>query len=323
MTAQMRTGPAAGDPAFRGIDPPALAQVIKQLRDAQAAISGWLNGHRPPAGVSQAGYRQADQVAHWVSGQLGMLERRYNFAITHPDPGGGVDTPPVPRPAPAPKRTGGPPGGTPRPVRPPSRTSPVHKVAPTPHGAGDLGGYPDRPAAQKAARADALAVAAAVRGGKAVPDAVWRRLKADAGDPDYTETLYARLGPAGAAGLVGAAHGDAARLKAIRESLGTSSHHMTMDVKWLRTFLAEAGRAGVRPSAVLVVTEADLSARTREAVARLHLDGTMHAEAAPPDGHGTPHRPGAPQHPASTPTSTPSTPKSTPSIPKSTPSNVA
>ncbi|QKG26527.1 hypothetical protein [Actinomadura verrucosospora] len=314
MTAQMRTGPAARDPDFRGIDPPALAQVIKQLRDAQAAISGWLNGHRPPAGVSQAGYRQADQVAHWVSGQLGMLERRYNFAVSHPDPGGGVDAPPVPRPAPAPKRTGGTPGGTPRPVRPPGRTSPVHKVAPTPHGAGDLGGYPDRPAAQKAARADALAVAAAVRGGKAVPDAVWKRLKADAGDPDYTETLYARLGPEGAAGLVGAAHGDAARLKVIQESLGTSSRHLTIDVKWLRAFLAEADRAGVRPSAVRVVTEADLSARTREAVARLHLDGTVHAEAAPPDGQAAPHHPaGTQQHPTSTPQHPTSIPKSTPS----------
>ncbi|MEU9018872.1 hypothetical protein [Actinomadura sp. NPDC048394] len=314
MTAQMRTGPAARDPEFRGIDPPALDQVIKQLRDAQAAIAGWLNGHRPPAGVPAAGYRDADQVAHWVSGQLGMLARRYNFAITHPDPGGGVDAPPAPKPAPAPKRTGGAPGGTPRPVRPPSRTSPVRTVAPTPRGAGDLGGYPDRPAAQKAARADALAVAAAVQGGKPVPDAVWKRLKADAGDPDYTETLYARLGPAGAADLVRAAHGDAARLKAVRESLGTSSHHLTMDVKWLRAYLAEADRAGVRPAAVQVVTEANMSARTREALVKLHLDARMHAEGAPT---GASPQPQSTAHPQSTPD-----PKSTPQ-PKSTPSNVA
>ncbi|MWA01266.1 hypothetical protein F8568_012905 [Actinomadura sp. LD22] len=307
MTAQMRTGPAARDPEFRGIDPPALDQVIRQLRDAQAAISGWLTGHRPPAGVSQAGYRQADEVAHWVSGQLGMLARRYNFAITHPDPGGGVDAPPAPKPAPAPKRTGGAPGGTPRPVRPPSRTAPVRKVAPTPHGAGDLGGYPDRPAAQKAARADALAVAAAVQAGRPVPDAVWKRLEDGAGDPDYTETLYARLGPAGAADLVRAAHGDAARLRAVRGSLGTSSRHLAMDVKWLRAYLAEADRAGVRPAAVRVVTEADMSARTREALVELHLDARMHAEGAPNTA----------PHPKSTPE-----PKSTPH-PKSTPSNVA
>ncbi|MFB4299374.1 hypothetical protein [Actinomadura sp. NTSP31] len=296
MTAQMRTGPAARDPEFRGIDPPALDQVIRQLRDAQAAISGWLNGHRPPAGVSQAGYRQADQVAHWASGQLGMLTRRYNFAVTHPDPGGGVDAPPAPKPAPSPPRTGSPaPGGTPHPVRPPRRTSPVRKVAPTPRGAGDLGGYPDRPAAQKAARADALAVAAAVQDGKAVPDAVWKRLKADAGDPDYTEALYGRLGPAGAADLVRAAHGDEARLKVIEESLGTSSHHLVMDVTWLRAFLAEADRAGVRPAAVQVVTEAAMSGRTREAIAKLHLDPVMHTQGAP-GPNSTPNHASTPSH---------------------------
>ncbi|MFF0523948.1 hypothetical protein ACFYTC_35065 [Actinomadura nitritigenes] len=327
MTAQMRTGPAARDPDFRGIDPPALDQVIRQLRDAQAAISGWLNGHRPPAGVSQAGYRQADQVAHWVSGQLGMLTRRYNFAVTHPDPGGGVDAPPVPRPAPAPKRTGGSPGGTPRPVRPPARTAPVHKAAPTPRGAGDLGGYPDRPAAQKAARADALAVIAAVQGGKAVPDAVWKRLTADAGDPDYTETLYARLGPAGAAHLVEAAHGDAARLKTVRESLGTSSHHLAMDVKWLRAYLAEADRAGMRPAAVRVVTEANLSARTREALVKLHLDARTHAEGAPSGGQGAPAGAPAPQN-TPPPQNAPAPQNAPPQNgaaphPQSTPSNVA
>ncbi|MDL4819935.1 hypothetical protein [Actinomadura opuntiae] len=302
MSAQMRTGPAARDPEFRGIDPPALDQVIRQLRDAQAAISGWLNGHRPPAGVSQAGYRQADEVAHWAAAQLGMLTRRYNFAVTHPDAGGGVDAPPAPAPAPTPPPTKAPgPGGTPSPVRPPRRTSPVRKVAPTPRGAGDLGGYPDRPAAQKAARADALAVAAAVQGGRAVPDAVWKRLKADARDPDYTETLYERLGPVGAAGLVEAAHGDAARLKVIEESLGTSSHHLAMDVTWLRAFLAEADRAGVRPAAVQVVTEADMSGRTREAIARLHLDPVMHTQSAPArpgsgPGHGAPGGTDAPSH---------------------------
>uniref|UniRef100_UPI001A955137 hypothetical protein n=1 Tax=Actinomadura roseirufa TaxID=2094049 RepID=UPI001A955137 len=143
--------------------------------------------------------------------------------------------------------------------------------APTPHGAGDLGAFPDRPAAAKAARVDAIAVTAALHDHKAVPDAVWKHLKANARDPDYTEKLYERLGPARAADLVAAAHGDPARLKVIEESLGTSSHHLTMDVTWLRAFLAEADRAGVRPAAVRVLTGADMSKRTREAVAKLHL----------------------------------------------------
>uniref|UniRef100_UPI001A954B5E hypothetical protein n=1 Tax=Actinomadura roseirufa TaxID=2094049 RepID=UPI001A954B5E len=102
MTAQMRTGPAARDPGFRGIDPPALNQVIKQLQDAQRAITAWLDGHRPPPGVPAGGYRQADQVAQWAADQLGMLTRRYNFAITHPDGGGGVQATPAPAPGGAP-----------------------------------------------------------------------------------------------------------------------------------------------------------------------------------------------------------------------------
>ncbi|MBX6770024.1 MAG: hypothetical protein IRY90_23210, partial [Actinomadura rubrobrunea] len=82
MTAQMRTGPAARDADFRGIDPPALNQLIRQMQEAAAAIRGWLDTHRPPPGVSAAGYRQADRVAQWTVDQLGMLTRRYNFAVT-------------------------------------------------------------------------------------------------------------------------------------------------------------------------------------------------------------------------------------------------
>ncbi|MES9544237.1 MULTISPECIES: hypothetical protein [unclassified Actinomadura] len=273
MAAQMRTGPAARDPEFRGIDPPALNQVIRQLQDAQNAIQGWLNGHRPPPGVSAAGYRQADEVARWAVEQLGMLTRRYNFAVTHPSPGGGVDVPPAPAPAPSPRKTGGGPVGTPRPVKaPPHRTPPAKAVPqPTPHGAGDIGNFPDRPAAARAARADAVAVTTAVQEGRPVPDSVWRHLKADAGDPDYTEKLYERLGPAAAAELLKAAQGDRARLTAVQQSLGMASHHLPMDVKWLRAFLAEADRAGIRPVAVQVLLGADMSARTREAVARLDL----------------------------------------------------
>ena len=270
MTAQMRTGPAAGDPEFRGIDPPALNQVVKQMQDAQNAIRGWLNAHRPPPGVSAAGYRQADQVARWAADQLGMLSRRYNYAVTHPSPGGGVDAPPPPAPAPAPGRPGRDPVGTPRPVEPPPRRA---MPRPTPRGAGDIGNFPTRQAAGKAAKTDALAVAAAVRDGEPIPGSVWKNLKANADDPDYTEKLYERLGPAAAAELLKAAGGDEAKLKTVRDSMGVSSHHMTMDVKWLRAFLAAADRAGVRPVAVQVLLGSDMSARTRAAVAKLDLTG--------------------------------------------------
>ncbi|NKZ06209.1 hypothetical protein [Actinomadura latina] len=268
MTAQMRTGPAARDPEFRGIDPPALDQVIRQLQDAQNAIQGWLNAHRPPPGVSAAGYRQADQVAQWAADQLGMLSRRYNYAITHPSPGGGVGAPPPPAPAPAPGRPRRAPAGTPRPVEPPPRkTAPK----PTPRGAGDIGNFPDRRAAAKAAKTDALAVVAAVQDGRPVPDSVWKHLKANADDPDYTEKLYERLGPAATADLLKAADEDGAKVKAVQESLGIAGHHLTMDVKWLRAFLAEADRAGVRPIAVQVLLGADMSERTRAAIAELGL----------------------------------------------------
>ncbi|MFA1547515.1 hypothetical protein [Actinomadura chokoriensis] len=309
MTAQMRTGPVARDPEFRGIDPPALNQVIKQLQDAQNAIQSWLNAHRPPPGVSAAGYRQADQVAQWAADQLGMLSRRYNYAITHPSPGGGVGAPTPPAPAPVvPGKPGGAPAGTPQPVKPPpgkttpsktapsktapsktapSKTAPPKTVPhqatfrPTPRGAGDIGNFPTRQAAAKAARTDALVVVTAVQDGRPVPDSVWKHLRANADDPDYTEKLYERLGPAATADLLKAAgeqdargngaDGDGANLKAVQESLGVSSHHMTIDVKWLRTFLAEADRAGIRPVAVQVLTGAGMSERTRAAVAKLDL----------------------------------------------------
>ncbi|GAA1814408.1 hypothetical protein [Actinomadura chokoriensis] len=279
MTAQMRTGPAARDPEFRGIDPPALDRVIRQLQDAQNAIRGWLNAHRPPPGVSAAGYRQADQVAQWAADQLGMLSRRYNYAVTHPSPGGGVDAPPPPAPAPRPGGTAPVPVGTPRPTGPPSpgAAPPKFTPEPTPRGAGDIGDFPTRQAAAKAARTDALTVVAAVQDGRPVPGSVWTHLRANADDPDYTEKLYERLGPAAAADLLKAAGGDEVRLEAVRESLGMSSQHLAMDVKWLRAFLAEADRAGVRPAAVQVLTGAAMSERTRAAIAELGLhDATRH-----------------------------------------------
>ncbi|MFV2176389.1 hypothetical protein ACFHW2_26115 [Actinomadura sp. LOL_016] len=286
MTAQMRTGPAARDPNFRGIDPPALDRLVRQMQDAQSAIRGWLNAHRPPPGVSAAGYRQADEVAQWVGSQLGMLSRRYNYAMTHPD-GGSMQAPPSPAPSPgterAPVEAG---GGAPAPVAPPRR-EPVARAPRSPEpgrakapaaggglssrGAGDIGSHPDRRTAEKAAEADARALRAAFEGDRPVPAAVWTRLKADADDPDYTARLYERLGPAGAARLLAGAEGDENRLRVIREALGMASNEVRMDVGWLRAFLAEAGRAGVRPVAVQVLTGADWSARTREAVGRLDL----------------------------------------------------
>ncbi|CNE59851.1 Uncharacterised protein [Mycobacterium tuberculosis] len=273
MTAQMRTGPAARDPEFRGIDPPALNRVIRQLQDARDTIQSWLNAHRPPPGVSTAGHRQADQVAQWAADQLGMLSRRYNYAVTHPPPGRGVDAPTPPAPAPRPGGTARAPAGAPRPVEPPSRKTPPPKVTPepTPRGAGDIGDFPTRQAAAKAARADAVTVVAAVHRGEPVPEPVWNRLKANADDPDYTEKLYERLGPAGAAGLLKAAGGDEAKLEAVRESLGVAGRHLPMDVAWLRAFLAEADRAGVRPAAVQVLTGAAMGERARAAAAGLGL----------------------------------------------------
>jgi hypothetical protein len=105
-----------------------------------------------------------------------------------------------------------------------------------------------------------------------VPEPVWRHLGANAGDPDYTEKLYERLGPAAAADLVRAAGGDEARLAAVRESLGTASHQLTMDARWLRAFLAQAEHAEIRPVAVQVLAGARMSDRTREAMGRLGIE---------------------------------------------------
>ncbi|MFC0039317.1 hypothetical protein [Actinomadura rayongensis] len=260
---------ARRDPDFRAIDPPALDHLVRQVQDARSAIAGWLAGHRPPPGVAATGYREAEEVAVWLTTQFGMLSRRYSFAITHPDPAGGVGTPPA---APAP-RSGGGSGGTgggghaPAPHVP--RLSPVHAV--TPHGAGDLGNFPTREDALKAARGDAGALLTALEKGEGVPADVWAHLKADAGDPDYAEALYEQLGPSGVAALVAGAGGDQGRLAAIRESLGVASHHTTIDAAWMRTFLADARRDGAGSAAVAVLTGAPLSAKSKAALAKLDL----------------------------------------------------
>jgi|GEM_PF-2525980 len=265
MSASMRGGPAARDPQFRGIDPDALGHLLKQMTAANRAIIGWLEAHPPPPGVPVSGHLRAQEVSVWVGEQLGMLHRRYNYAITHPDPAGG------PRPVPAapfapgvPRANGG--GGT---AEPPRRS-------PTPRGAGDdIGLFPDRPSAQKAARADALAIERAIKGGGPIPQEVWRRLEQAADDPDYTEELYDRLGPAGVAELIKRAAGDEERLQALSRSLGTASFHLPMNTAWLKALLAEADRLGVRDIAVHVLSQAHFSPRTDAALDRLDLLGPL------------------------------------------------
>ncbi|MCP2338416.1 hypothetical protein [Actinomadura rupiterrae] len=295
MTAEMRTGPASRDGDFRGIDPPALDQLLRQVQQANAAIRGWLAGHRPPPGVPATGYRQAEQVAQWASDQIGMLSRRYNFAITHPDTGGGVHAPPAPAPAPGPGSSGGG-GGTKGPgkVTPPRSHPRPHRT--TPNGAGDLGKFRTPEAAAKAARSDAHAIRDALQHHRAVPPEAWKHLAEHAGDPDYTRELYERLGAKGAAELIKAAHGNAAHLKAIERSLGVASHHMTMNARWLDALLDESDRLGDHKAAVHVLTTADMSARTANALAKLGLHHVpAHAPHAP-EHHAPAHHEPAPHH---------------------------
>lgn len=268
MSGSMRSGPAAGDPQFRGIDPAALGHLVKQMNAAGRAIQGWLNAHPPPPGVSTAGYHRAQEVDVWVTEQISMLTRRYNYAITHPDPAGGVTPTPAPprRPrTPVSPSPGG--GGGVRPVTPPRRKQPPT----TPKGAGPIGNFPTRKAAEKAARADALIINRAIKQGEPIPDEVWKRLKANADDPDYTETLIERLGPAGVADLLKRAAGNEARLDVIQEAIAVASHHANLNVAWIKALLAEAERNGTRAVTVQVLIQADMSRRTREALAKLGL----------------------------------------------------
>jgi hypothetical protein len=310
---------ARRDPDFRGIDPDALGHLIEQVGDAGTAITSWLRAHRPPPGVPTGGYRQAAQAEQWATEQLGMLARRRNYAITHPDRSRGVTAPPAPprmrgatggrAPGAAPgtgaPRTGAGAGttGTPRAARPP-------RPAPAGAGAGpDLGDFPTREAAAKAARADVLVFERASRGREPVPDDVWRRLAACADDPDYTEAFYERLGAAGTADLLAAAGrertGRAAPLDAVEESLGMVSHRLPMGETWLREFLARAERNGDPAEAVRILAAADLSPAADRALERLgpldHAAGdpavyplggaaetTMDDPAPSPTGHSAP-----------------------------------
>jgi len=251
---------ARRDPNFRGIDPAALAQLVKQATAADSAIRNWLSAHRPPPGVSGAGYATAADVERWLSDQLGMLSRRYNYAITHPDTGGGPPAAPSPGRIGKTGKTGKgtvPSNGVRRSHRPP-RTTPI--------GAGpSLGSYPTTGAAIKMARSDALAVKKAEKDHTPIPASVWHRLTADAKDPDYATALYQDLGPVGVAELIAAARHDKARLHVISQSLGVASHHTTFDKKWLDEVLAESGRLHDRATAISVLNGAHFAARSATA----------------------------------------------------------
>jgi hypothetical protein len=271
----MRAGPARRDPAFRGIDTDALGHLIKQVKDASSAIKGWLDGHPLPPEVPRTGVRMATEVDLWATGQLGMLMRRRNYALTHPDHVHEVPGATTPRPGSTGGGNvgGGTGGGTTSPgpgsaslgARPPRRT--------VPSGAGpDLGNFPTQRAAAKAAAADVLAFRRTDEAGKDPPDEVWRHLRANADDPDYSAAFYTKLGPDGTADLITAAHHDKARLKVISESLGTGSHHFAIDEKWLRTLFTESGPRQ-RDEVAQVLADADLDAKADDALDRLrHLD---------------------------------------------------
>jgi hypothetical protein len=284
----MRAGPARRDPDFRGIDTDALGHLIKQVKDATTDIKGWLNAHPLPPEVPRTGVRMATEVDLWASSQLGMLTRRRNYALTHPDRVHEMPRTGTPGPGAgggAPKGKGGHPGnngagqdsagksgsgrspsGAARVVAPRGGRAPRHT---TPSGAGPhLGNFPTQRAAATAAAADVLTLDRVAAGDQTPPDAVWRHLHANADDPDYTSAFYTRLGPEGTAALIAAAHHDRARLEVISESLGTGSHHAPIDEKWLRSLLADAGPAH-RAEVVQVLGDAELSDRAEAALRRL------------------------------------------------------
>lgn len=236
----------ARDKNFVGVDINAMARLIQQMNGASGAISAWLrtNGALPPS-VPRTGLREAAAVHTWVGAQSGMLTRRRDYAVTHLNQGGHA----MPHVSP---------GGL--------GASPHRTTHTTSAGAGPkVGNFPDTHAAMKAGAADALAIEKHHTAG------IWHRLDANAGDPDYAHGLYARLGPAGTADLIAAARDDEDRLDAVRRSLGVASHHMTIDEKWLRAMLDEAGRDGVRDEAVRLLAHAPLGHRAKVAFGHLGL----------------------------------------------------
>lgn len=238
---------SARDDGFLGLDIIAMAHLIQQMNTASDAISNWLrtNATLPPS-VPRTGLRQAAAVETWVNGQPGMLSRRRNYAVTHLG-GGGRAMP----------HAGS--GGLGR-----------QEHTTTPVGAGHHAGhFPDVRSAMRAGASDAATVRKAVDGHHRIPPEVWKRLEANADDPDYAHGLYKRLGPAGAAELIKAALNDKDHLKAVETSLGAASHQMVMDEPWLRGLLDEAAREGIRADAVRVLGLAGLNHRTKVALAHL------------------------------------------------------
>ncbi|MEV0398960.1 hypothetical protein [Actinoallomurus sp. NPDC050550] len=253
---------AARDKDFVGIDTAAMAQLIQQMTSASNAITAWLrtNAALPPS-VPRTGLRQAAAVESWVRAQPGMLGRRRAYADAHLSKGAAN----MPRVGVG--RLGGRPGRT------------------TPAGAGHtVGHFPDAHAATRAGAADAAAIHGALSAHRPIPADVWKRLSANADDPDYVKGLYSRLGPAGNADLIAAALGHEARLAAVRGSLGLVSHHLRMDEKWLRELLDEASRKGVHDDVVHVLEHAGLDRRAKVALGHI---GLTHLAAAPP-GHRIP-----------------------------------
>lgn len=284
------------DPNFRGIDTDALGQLVKQATDAANAIQGWLGSHQPPPGVSASGYTAAADVSRWVGNQLGMLTRRRNFALSHPDQGGNI-------PAPKPSRnlgkanSGSTPGGGPATPGIGQTPAKPHKRV-VPAGAGPhLGSYPTTGAAVKAATADVAAIKKALHDHTSVPASVWRHLKADATDPDYTRALVEGLGPAGVAGMIKAAGGDQAELHEISLALGTASHHMTLTRGWLTSLLTDSAALHDRPAAVKVLTGAPWSVKAKATLGKVLAPGHVTPATKiqnPPGGRHKPVQP--PKH---------------------------
>lgn len=253
----MREGPASRDSQFRGIDTDALGHLIQQMTNASDRINGWLSSHRPPPGVSAAGYRQAATVELWAADQLSMLTRRRNYALTH------RDQPTVVAPAP-PVKTNPTPEQTPKPAPKPKlpEDKPTHLVI---TGSGKIGDFPNSKAAEKAAASDALAIKTAQQNGQPVPKDVWKQIAAHSHDPEYTAALYERLGPEGVAQLIKAAGANKVEIKSIIESVTAADHLLHMDDKWIAALLAEADRLHNREHVVQILNATPLAPRLPEA----------------------------------------------------------
>lgn len=249
---------AARDKSFLGVDIVAMAHLIQQMNTASEAISGWLrtNGTLPPS-VPRTGVRQAAAVQTWVNGQTGMLTRRRNYAVTHLGKGGSHTMPRADT------------GGLGR------RRSHI-----TSTGAGRrVGHFPDVRTATRAGGTDGAAIQKAVKARQPIPAQVWRRLLANADDPDYAKGLYARLGPVGTADLIKMSLPDKDHRRAVETSLGIASHQMVMNERWLRQMLDESARTGVRDDAVRLLARADLDTRARVALGHI---GLRHMVVQPP-----------------------------------------